>query len=83
MRPDDPWKSHYATEESFRLYDLHTDPGETADLAAEHPAEQERLRALLVTWESDQNLHIGVERTPAADVDPRLQEMLRSLGYVD
>ncbi|MDG2307984.1 MAG: sulfatase-like hydrolase/transferase [Candidatus Binatia bacterium] len=83
IRPEDPWKSDYATEESFRLYDIDADPGEAADLSAEHPAEQARLRALLAVWESEQNLHIGVDRTPPADVDPRLQDMLRSLGYVD
>ena len=43
-------------EENFALYDLETDPGETTNLAAEHP---KRLAELIEIWRSER-LELGI-----------------------
>jgi len=80
---NDPWEPYYETGESFRLFDLRTDPGETTDVSGDHPERTAELRALLVAWEREQRLHMGVEFDRPAETDPKVVEMLRSLGYVD
>ncbi len=83
-RPDDPWEAFYEPEETFRLFDIRADPGETTDLSSEHPQRTAEMRALLERWEAEQSLHLGLPTGgPKKDVDPRLEKMLRSLGYVD
>jgi arylsulfatase A-like enzyme len=67
-----------------QLYDLHTDPGELRDLAAEHPEQRDRLAAALDTWLATIPPEAGGlegERDPQAEEE--LEEQLRSLGYVD
>ena len=67
-----------------QLYDLHTDPGELRDLAAEHPEQRDRLAAALDVWLATIPRDAG---GLAAEFDPQaeeeLEEQLRSLGYVD
>lgn len=58
------------------FYDLDRDPGETRDLAAERPADVERLRAVL-------RAALGSEvKRDARRVSDEAEERLRSLGYV-
>jgi len=65
---------HYIDGPRPELYDLAADPGEAHDLAAQRPAEVQRLRAALG----------GVPGGPAipAGVDPGTAERLAALGYV-
>jgi len=76
------WKAIFGTRRpsDWRLYDLQADPGETRDVAAEHP---ERL-ACMAGW-LEQGLEpraalAPVERPP---LDARDLEVLRALGYVE
>ena len=63
-----------------RLFDLEADPGETRDLAAEHPAVRDRLAAeLRATTEAAQRQ----ATLQPADFPPDTIERLRELGYVD
>ncbi len=63
--------------ETVELYDLATDPGETTNLAADHP---ERVRALLALVESR---FAGLtDRTAEQEVPEELKEELRALGYL-
>lgn len=82
VREDDPWEPYYEREESYRLYDVRADPGETKDLAERHPQRVARMRALLDEWERAQSLDT-IQRARPEPVDERLRDMLQSLGYVD
>jgi arylsulfatase A-like enzyme len=64
-----------------RLYDLTQDPDETRDVAAEHPEELARYRALVEAYRRG----AGAE-APAADdssLDALTRERLEALGYLD
>ena len=77
-----PWDPYFEQEESFRLFDLSGDPGETVDVSADHPERVRDMRALLQSWEAQHLWHRS--GPPAqAQVDPELREMLRALGYAD
>ena len=60
------------------LYDLTEDPGETLDVAAEHPGVAEKLRRIKVELVTE-GPAIGPVDAP---VSPELQERLEALGYV-
>jgi hypothetical protein len=53
----------------LELYDLHKDPGEKHDLAAEHPARARELRQLLADWRKQ----VGAQM-PSAEKDKPRQE---------
>jgi arylsulfatase A-like enzyme len=63
------------------LYDLSTDPGETADLVATRPKEASELESLLTTSESAWYTYSPVERD--VDLGREQIELLRSLGYIN
>ncbi len=70
----------------WALYDLEADPGETRNLAAEHPVEVERLqRAFAGWWRAPR---FGCELDPRAcddtpqAVDGATTEQLKALGYL-
>jgi len=70
------WK--YVRAPHPELYDLLQDPGETANIAASHPAEVQQLEARL-------NAAIGgdqAEKVRTTMADPRTMKQLRSLGYL-
>lgn len=62
---DERWKLiHWRESDTYELYDLKADIGETTDLAPTHPAEVERLARLLTSWRES----VGAERpSPNAD----------------
>lgn len=63
------------------LYDLENDPGETRDLAAEHPREVRRLQSALSAWIREVE---GMADTDEALSKARAaHERLRNLGYVE
>ena len=70
--PDNP-------EPQWEFYDLVADPGETKNVLAEHPAEVDRLKRLLLEILARDPMRDDREE-PALPDD--LEEKLRSLGYV-
>ena len=59
------------------LYDLDSDPDETANIAEQHPAQRDALLGLLEGWAA-----LGAARDPAAELDADLEASFRALGYV-
>jgi arylsulfatase A-like enzyme len=51
---DGQWKLHYpnSKRDELALYDIATDPGETTNLAAQHPAIVQRLSARIEAWQT-------------------------------
>jgi arylsulfatase A-like enzyme len=76
IEPVDPPAGRYPIPE-VALYEVPTDPGETLDVAAEHPVLVRRLKEALNTW------RIGLPpcRTPRPALDPARRGALRDLGY--
>ena len=82
MMRDDRWKLLLipdAPEPQWELYDLDADPRETKNVVAEHPAEADRLRRLLIAIVSRDPLNNNRDE-PALPDD--LEEKLRGLGYI-
>ena len=61
------------------LYDLERDPGETADVAEQHPAVAARMGSELDRWTADVDAAAFPERKRSDDE----LERLRVLGYVE
>ena len=83
-RPEQRWIGGPGVR--FTLYDLASDPGETVNVAAEHPAEVERLTRALWAWDRAPRFEVEVE-PPSAECEERpmekeTEELLRSLGYL-
>jgi len=69
--------------QAVSLFDLAADPGETTDIAADHPADVERMRALL---DSTLGATRGEIKDPMGlpqDVDTKTKDQLRHLGYIE
>ena len=60
------------------LFDVAADPGETKDVAAEHPVLAAALRGELARWIAEGVAKAGAGFTP----DAELERELRELGYV-
>ena len=77
---DFPWKLiyHKNEPENTELYDLRSDPRELNNVAAEFPAERDRLIAAL---EESGAMHIEIV-APTEPMDPEGVRKLRSLGYI-
>jgi arylsulfatase A-like enzyme len=71
----------------FVLYDLRNDPGETRNAAADFPADLERLKRVLWQWMQAPHFEVATE-PPGEDckeqrpLDPRSEQLLKSLGYL-
>lgn len=59
------------------LFDLRSDPGETRDVAAEHPTEFGRFREALDEWAR------SIPASGQQALTPEELEQLRALGYID
>jgi arylsulfatase A-like enzyme len=77
----DGFKLVSRSDGSELLVDL-SDPDETVDVSAAHPAEAARLRAALAAWRTAQSAPRAPEEVPAQPLPPEEIERLRSLGYV-
>lgn len=74
------WKSYSGRfEGTFRLVDLEEDPGELRDVAPENPevAEIHRKRVDALT------ARLAAPDAPLLEIDERLLDLLRSLGYME
>lgn len=78
---DGRWRLVWGENSAPRLFDLRSDPGETRDLSAEHPAELERLRA---RYQAAQRLFAdSAPQGSEVELDPASLRALQKLGYVE
>jgi arylsulfatase A-like enzyme len=68
--------------DSEELYDLRADPLETRNLAAENRAHAEELREKILRFRAVE-LSKRFDGAPSAEIDEKLQEQLRALGYIE
>jgi arylsulfatase A-like enzyme len=85
MLPDQRWTGGEGVR--FVLYDLERDPGETRNVAAERPAEAERLKRALWQWDRAPRFDLATQPPNAAcqgerPMDPETGKLLHSLGYI-
>lgn len=69
----------------YALFDLESDPGETADVSDRFPDDFARLKAALDAWEAQAPLPLtrgSEECGDAREVEENTVEQLRTLGYV-
>jgi len=71
----------------FALFDLERDPGETVNVAEEHPQDFERLQRVLWQWENAEPFPVEVGPLTEACGEERTMEdetrkLLESLGYL-
>ena len=64
-------------DEYLELYDLQDDPGETVDVAADHPEIRDQLRAVLADWYSN-----AAEPAAEMELSPEDVKQMKSLGYL-
>jgi hypothetical protein len=69
------------------LFDLASDPEETRDLAAERPAEVDRLPGELADWRAALGLPAPdaklADGAPTVELDPAARERLKALGCLE
>ena len=72
------WKTIIYSEASNELYDLESDPGETTNLASQHPERVALFQGGLDAWLN------GKRFAPRshADLDPDDYQLLKDLGYI-
>ncbi len=85
MLPDQRWTGGDGVR--FVLYDLEHDPGETKNVAAEFPADAERLKRALWQWDRAPRYDVATQPPTAAcngerTMDPETAKLLHSLGYI-
>ncbi|HSM13984.1 MAG TPA: sulfatase [Thermoanaerobaculia bacterium] len=67
------------------LFDLVADPGETVNVAADHPEVVERLRSALEAWEAETPLPMDRDADECGEgraVEDNTEAQLRALGYL-
>jgi arylsulfatase A-like enzyme len=84
-KPDQRWIGGLGN--SFTLYDLVEDPGETRDVSAQFPAETERLKRELWKWDRAEPFSVEVDADTGdcaehRAMDAETEKLLRSLGYL-
>jgi len=83
MERDQRWVGGVGKE--FVLFDLEEDPGETRDVAAEHPEVFDRLKRALWSWYRAPAFPVASEAATCGEdraVDRETEEQLRALGYL-
>jgi len=68
---------------SAELYDLRTDPGETANLAGSNPPQLVPLQKQLLEAATSIRQAAHGETAPRAEMDEAVRERLRALGYIE
>jgi arylsulfatase A-like enzyme len=84
---DQRWLAGAGEGVQFVLYDLQNDPGETRNVAALFPDDLRRLKITLWKWMQAPHFEVateppGEECTDQRPLDPRSEQLLRSLGYL-
>lgn len=82
---DQRWITKKRRDE-FALFDLESDPMETANVAAEHPEELKRMKRELHKWWNAAAFEVRIDE-PGEDADGELdaktREQLKALGYLN
>jgi arylsulfatase A-like enzyme len=84
---DQRWLAGGGDGVRFVLYDLKNDPTETTNVAAQFPKDLERLKRALWQWMQAPHFEVLTE-PPSEDckeqrtLDPKSEQLLRSLGYL-
>ena len=68
-------------EASMRLFDLESDPGETADRSAAHPEIAAELSSFLAEWA--ESVPMKQPTLQEQGLNARQLEQLRSIGYMN
>jgi len=86
---DSNWKLIYRDKakevgmNKVELYDRRTDPGDSNNVAAQHPAEVGRMTTEIGKWlDAEKQIKSFLGRGAQATMDPKTLERLRSLGYI-
>ena len=77
----DPWAPYYPTEESWALYELDADPGETRSVSGEEQGRLETLRHRLLDWERAHGIPLRIGAEEEVEIDAATKERLEALGY--
>lgn len=81
---DDRWRLvHHEQDGTAELYDRRADPGETRDVAAQHPEQVRRLMEAIYGQVGLGEAVAAGREGPAATPGPEVEARLRALGYVD
>jgi choline-sulfatase len=79
----DDWKLiHDLERQTWELFSLLDDPGETHNLYTDNHDQAQRLRPLLSEWESGKTENWGRQFLGGDQLDDKERERLRSLGYI-
>jgi arylsulfatase A-like enzyme len=86
---DSNWKLIYRDKakevgmNKLELYDRRTDPGDSNNVAAQHPAEAGRMMTEIAKWlDAEKQIKSFLGRGAKATMDAKTLEQLRSLGYI-
>lgn len=77
---DTRWK-YIDVDGTVSLYDLEVDPGETADVAADHPEECDRIRRVIAAHKEE--ISATDDDLGTVEMDVTTKERLRDLGYAE
>jgi arylsulfatase A-like enzyme len=82
---DQGWKLIVASDGQRELYDTRSDPGETMNVAGEHPDRVEVLMARLEAWreQAQAALPDGARDGEIPPMDEETRKRLRALGYIN
>ncbi|GMV94610.1 MAG: hypothetical protein AMXMBFR82_43880 [Candidatus Hydrogenedentota bacterium] len=69
--------------ESYLLFDLLTDTGETVDISGENPEIASELLRALAEWRTALSSSVADQAPPDAGPDENMEELLRSIGYIE
>ena len=86
---DSNWKLIYRDKakevgmNKLELYDRQSDPGDSNNVAAQHPAEAGRMMTEIAKWlDAEKQIKSFLGRGAKATMDAKTLEQLRSLGYI-
>lgn len=79
----DGWKLIVPSPGKPELFDTLRDPGETVDLAAQHPERVEMLLARLAKWRQEALASLPGDQGEIPPMDEETRDKLRALGYIN
>jgi len=79
----DGWKLIVPSPGKPELFDTLRDPGETVDLAAQHPERVEMLLARLAEWRQEALASLPGDQGEIPPMDEETRDKLRALGYIN
>jgi len=77
------WKLIMASDGGQELFDTRNDPGETVNLAAQHPERVEMLQARLADWRREALAALPGGQGEIPPMDEETRKKLQALGYIN